>query len=77
MQSKQFRNIFGKSFRTRRREKIIYCAVTDDYKGYMIFAFENGKVAKIDLKSYETKTNRKKLAMLTVMYQLLFIYPIF
>ena len=28
----------------------------------MIFAFENGKVAKIDLKSYETKTNRKKLA---------------
>lgn len=43
-------------------EKIIYIAVTDDYKGYMIFAFENGKVAKIDLKSYETKTNRKKLA---------------
>ncbi|HHX18252.1 MAG TPA: topoisomerase IV [Clostridium sp.] len=43
-------------------EEIIYIAVTDDYKGYMIFAFENGKVAKIGLKSYETKTNRKKLA---------------
>ena len=27
----------------------------------MLFAFENGKVAKVPLKSYETKTNRKKL----------------
>jgi len=43
-------------------EEIIYITATDEYKGYMIFGFENGKVAKIDLKSYETKTNRKKLA---------------
>ncbi len=35
---------------------------TVDYSGYMIFFFENGKAAKIPLKSYETKTNRKKLA---------------
>lgn len=35
---------------------------TIDYSGYMIFLFENGKAAKIPLKSYETKTNRKKLA---------------
>ncbi len=35
---------------------------TTDYSGYMIFFFENGKAAKIPLKSYETKTNRKKLA---------------
>lgn len=35
---------------------------TSDYSGYMIFVFENGKVAKVPLKSYETKTNRKKLA---------------
>jgi len=31
------------------------------YKGYFIFAYENGKLAKIPLESYETKTNRKKL----------------
>ncbi|HOV25514.1 MAG TPA: DNA topoisomerase (ATP-hydrolyzing) subunit A [Pseudobacteroides sp.] len=43
-------------------EKIIYLAATDDYKGYMMFFFENGKAAKIDLSSYATKTNRKKLA---------------
>ncbi len=35
---------------------------TLDYSGYMIFFFENGKAAKVPLKSYETKTNRKKLA---------------
>ncbi|HQA57655.1 MAG TPA: DNA topoisomerase (ATP-hydrolyzing) subunit A, partial [Acetivibrio sp.] len=42
-------------------EEIIYMAATDDYKGYMIFAYENGKVAKIDMGSYATKTNRRKL----------------
>ena len=35
---------------------------TLDYSGSMIFFFENGKAAKVPLKSYETKTNRKKLA---------------
>lgn len=35
---------------------------TTDYSGYVIFFFENGKAAKVPLKSYETKTNRKKLA---------------
>ncbi|MBR4363033.1 MAG: topoisomerase IV [Ruminococcus sp.] len=35
---------------------------TTDYSGYIIFFFENGKAAKIPLRSYETKTNRKKLA---------------
>lgn len=38
-----------------------YLAVTNDYSGYMIFVFENGKIAKVDMKAYETKTNRKKL----------------
>lgn len=35
---------------------------TTNYSGYVIFFFENGKAAKVPLKSYETKTNRKKLA---------------
>ena len=39
----------------------VYMAVTDDYSGYMLFFFENGKVAKIDMKSYQTVTKRKKL----------------
>jgi DNA gyrase subunit A len=42
-------------------ESILYMVVTSDYKGYMLFAFENGKVAKVPMASYETKTNRKKL----------------
>ena len=42
-------------------ENCVYMAVTIDYKGYMLFFFENGKVAKVDMSSYETKTNRKKL----------------
>lgn len=43
-------------------ENCKYMVQTTDYSGYMIFVFENGKVAKVSLKAYETKTNRKKLA---------------
>lgn len=35
---------------------------TADYSGHIVFFFENGKAAKVPMKSYETKTNRKKLA---------------
>ncbi len=35
--------------------------VTKNYSGWVLFFFENGKVAKVDLASYNTKTNRKKL----------------
>ncbi len=42
-------------------EKILYVVVTTDYKGMMLFTFENGKSAKVEVKNYETKTNRKKL----------------
>ena len=42
-------------------ETAIYMAVTTDYKGFMVFFFENGKVAKIPLSAYATKTNRRKL----------------
>ena len=43
-------------------EELLYMADTIDYEGYMLFFFENGKAAKVPLKAYETKTNRKKLA---------------
>ena len=42
-------------------ESAVYMAVTPDFVGYMLFFFENGKVAKVNLNAYETKTNRKKL----------------
>ncbi|NMP38265.1 MAG: topoisomerase IV [Clostridiales bacterium] len=46
---------------SEKGESSVYMAVTRDYSGYMLFFFENGKVAKVDMKAYETKTNRKKL----------------
>ena len=42
-------------------ETIVYAIATLDYEGSILYTFENGKCAKINLKSYETKTNRKKL----------------
>ena len=38
-----------------------YMAVVTEYTGYMLFFFENGKVAKVDMAAYATKTNRRKL----------------
>ena len=35
--------------------------VTKDYNGMFVFAFENGKLAKVPMNAYYTKTNRKKL----------------
>ena len=42
-------------------EAPVYMAVTSDYGGYMLFFFENGKVAKVDMNAYQTVTKRKKL----------------
>ena len=39
----------------------VYMAVTSDYSGYMMFFFENGKAAKVNLDAYRTVTKRKKL----------------
>lgn len=44
-----------------QNEKVMYLAVTDDYSGFMLFFFAGGKVSKVEMKSYYTKTNRKKL----------------
>lgn len=42
-------------------ERIIYMTVTMDYSGYVVFFFENGKAAKVQLSAYATKMNRRKL----------------
>ena len=42
-------------------EKVAGVVVAKEYKGQILFCFENGKIAKVDIKGYETKQNRKKL----------------
>ena len=42
-------------------EKVMQVVLPGEYKGFMLFFFENGKVAKVPMSAYETKTNRKKL----------------
>jgi len=42
-------------------EKVVQVLLPGDYKGFVLFFFENGKAAKVPLSAYETKTNRKKL----------------
>ena len=42
-------------------EHVVQVILADGYKGFVLFFFENGKVAKVPLSAYETKTNRKKL----------------
>ena len=42
-------------------ENIITMIDPGDYKAHLLFFFENGKAARVELSAYETKTNRKKL----------------
>jgi len=43
-------------------EYVTHMIVTKDYSGKLLFVYENGKIAKVSINSYETKTNRKKLS---------------
>ena len=42
-------------------EKPVSMVITTDYTGFVMFFFTNGRVAKVGLSAYATKTNRKKL----------------
>ena len=42
-------------------ETAIYLLDPGDYTGHIVFFFENGKAARVELSAYATKTNRKKL----------------
>ena len=42
-------------------ESAVYMVQTTDYSGHLIFIFDNGRISKVPLSSYKTKTNRKKL----------------
>lgn len=43
-------------------ETPVCMVVTTDYQGDLLFAFENGKVARVPLSAYATKNRRRKLA---------------
>ena len=42
-------------------ERVAGMVMTTDYMGTMLFVYENGKVSKVPLSAYSTKTNRRKL----------------
>jgi len=42
-------------------ENVIDVCLPGDYTGSLVFVFENGKVAKVELSAYQTKSNRRKL----------------
>ena len=42
-------------------ESILSVVATETYAGHVLFAFENGKAARVPLASYATKNNRRKL----------------
>ena len=42
-------------------ENVLQVILPGDYKGFVLFFFENGKAAKVPLNTYETKTNRRRL----------------
>ena len=42
-------------------ESVVKVCLPGDYSGFLLFAFENGKVAKVALSAYDTKSNRRRL----------------
>ena len=42
-------------------ESVVKVVLAGSYQGFVLFCFENGKLAKVPLSAYETKTNRRKL----------------
>lgn len=50
-----------KSLELSEGDEVIYGFGINKLEGYMLFAFANGKVAKINVSAYETKTERKQL----------------
>ena len=42
-------------------ENVLWACITSDYSGNLLFFFENGKAARVELSAYQTQTRRKKL----------------
>ena len=42
-------------------ERVVWACIPGEYTGNLLFFFENGKVARVELSTYQTQTRRKKL----------------
>ena len=42
-------------------ERVLWACIPGDYSGQLLFFFENGKAARVELSAYQTQTRRKKL----------------
>ena len=42
-------------------ENVVYAVLPGDYSGALLFFFENGKAARVEIKAYQTTSNRRKL----------------
>ncbi|WP_298028829.1 DNA topoisomerase (ATP-hydrolyzing) subunit A [uncultured Dysosmobacter sp.] len=42
-------------------EAVVYAVLPGDYSGGLLFFFENGKAARVDIAAYKTTSNRRKL----------------
>ncbi len=42
-------------------ERALWACIPGDYSGQVLFFFENGKAARVELSAYQTQTRRKKL----------------
>ena len=42
-------------------ESVVYMVLPGDYSGHLLFFFENGKIARVEMKAYATVSNRRKL----------------
>ncbi len=42
-------------------ERALWACIAGDYSGQVVFFFENGKAARVELSAYQTQTRRKKL----------------
>ena len=42
-------------------ENVVFAVLPGDYSGALLFFFENGKAARVEIKAYQTTSNRRKL----------------
>ena len=42
-------------------ETFLWACITADYSGHLLFFFQNGKAARVELSAYQTQTRRKRL----------------
>ena len=57
----QLGSFLGTDLQLDEGENVIWVLDPEDYKADALFVFENGRVARVALSGYATKTNRKKL----------------